>query len=138
MEYGNEDAVNRLLSVIEGNNSGISKEVNWEGGGSFIYAELIKINQYYIDKIHKANDNQLMNIFTEIEKNAIIVYNADLVKFKENIEIFNCLSSDIKRNILLSFLDKNQLYINYSEIDDIEYDISEEIIKFNKKFYNLK
>ena len=138
MDYGKIDAVNRLLDVIKGDNKGISQDVNWKGGGSFIYAELAKLNQFYIDKIQTASDKQLGEIFSEMEKNAVIVYNIDLAKFKENKEAFNALSVDVKRGILMSLLDLNQLYINFSEIDDSEFKLSDEIIKFNKTFYNLK
>ena len=31
----------RLKKVIEGEQSGISKERKWEGGGSFVYCELM-------------------------------------------------------------------------------------------------
>ena len=138
MDYGKVDAVNRLLDVIKGDNKGISQDVNWKGGGSFIYAELAKLNQFYIDKIQLADEKQLGEIFSEMEKKAFIVYNLDLVKFKENIEIFHTLSFLEKREVLLSLLDLNQLYVNFSEIDDNEYKLSDEIKKLNKTFYNLK
>src|SRR5699024_9125529 len=32
----------RLNNVIHGDQTGISKEVNWQGGGSFVYTELMK------------------------------------------------------------------------------------------------
>ena len=138
MDYGKTDAVNRLLDVIKGENKGISPDVNWKGGGSFIYAELAKLNQHYIDKIQSADELQLVSIFSELEKNAFVVYNADLEKFKENITVFNTLSVDVKRNVLMAFLDLNQLYINITEIEDSDYNLTDEIKKLNKAFYNLK
>jgi adenine-specific DNA-methyltransferase len=37
---------------------------------------------------------------------------------------------------LLECLDKNHLYVNYSEIDDEEYGVSKEDKKINKEFYS--
>ena len=44
MDYIKDVAVARLKKVIGGESGGISKEVGWEGGGSFIYMELKKSN----------------------------------------------------------------------------------------------
>jgi len=49
-------------------------------------------------------------------------------------EFENLLIGDYKR-FLLDCLDKNYLYINYSEIDDEEYGVSEEDKKLNREFY---
>ena len=42
LDYGENDAVKRIINVINGDTSGISNKYNWEGGGSFIYLELTK------------------------------------------------------------------------------------------------
>ena len=41
MDYGENDSVQRLISVIKGDETGISEKVNWKGGGSFVYCKLI-------------------------------------------------------------------------------------------------
>jgi hypothetical protein len=33
-------------------------------------------------------------------------------------------------------IDKNQLYVNYSEIEDVDYGVAKEIININNQFYN--
>lgn len=48
-DYAENIIVERLKKVIEGDKYGISKKVNWEGGGSFLYLELLKYNNTYID-----------------------------------------------------------------------------------------
>ena len=40
MDYINEVTIPRLQRVIEGDKSGISEDVDWKGGGSFVYVEL--------------------------------------------------------------------------------------------------
>lgn len=52
MDYINTVSVPRLQDVINGNQGGVSKDVEWEGGGSFVYAELASLNDEYI-KIFK-------------------------------------------------------------------------------------
>ena len=42
LDYGENDSVVRLQNVINGDQTGISKSVNWQGGGSFVYLELEK------------------------------------------------------------------------------------------------
>ena len=49
-----EKEVRRLADVIAGEQTGISKEVNWKGGGSFVYCELAKSNQVFVARIEKA------------------------------------------------------------------------------------
>lgn len=44
MDYINDITIPRLQKVIDGEQGGISKDVNWQGGGSFVYAELKGLN----------------------------------------------------------------------------------------------
>ncbi len=46
------------------------------------------------------------------------------------------LSIDDQKRFLLECLDKNHLYVNYSEIDDEEYGVGKEDKKLNSAFYN--
>ena len=41
-----------------------------------------------------------------------------------------------KKIVLINLVDNNKLYVNYSDIDDKEYNISEEEKQFNSSFYN--
>ena len=51
MDNINTISVVRLQKVIEGEQGGVSKEVEWQGGGSFIYAELMEKNRGYINSV---------------------------------------------------------------------------------------
>ena len=44
MDYIETITVPRLQKVIKGEQGGISKDVNWQGGGSFVYCELKELN----------------------------------------------------------------------------------------------
>ena len=68
MEYIKTVSVPRLQKVIEGEQGGISKEVNWQGGGSFVYAELYELNQKYVRQIQEAQSEKELEEVLEIVK----------------------------------------------------------------------
>ena len=129
----------RLTKVVKGESSGISKDVNWQGGGSFVYCELAKLNQNYVDKIESATtDAELIALLAEIIDTDFISCKVNPAEIKENAKSFDELSVDDKKRFLMELLDKNQLYVNYCDIDDENYHISEEDKAFTKSFYGDK
>lgn len=130
----------RLPKVISGDQTGISKDVNWQGGGSFIYAELMPKNQNFVKKIQEAQDNEtLFRIFDQMKQEADIDFRVDLDKFEQSIsEPGTLIVLDDCKRALLKILDKNQLYYNYADIDDadIRSKISDSDYQFNKNFYS--
>ena len=56
MDYIQTLAVERLKKVIGGETGGISERVGWQGGGSFVYCELAKQNQNFVEAIESATD----------------------------------------------------------------------------------
>ena len=137
MDYINTVSVPRLQKVIEGEQGGISKNVNWQGGGSFVYAELMEKNQGYLKDLQKSESIQeLTEVYERMKENADIDFRLDLEKFEEEINNFNLL--DERRRELIRILDKNQLYYNYANIDDenVRDLISDNDYKFNKSFYS--
>ncbi|MCX6076814.1 MAG: site-specific DNA-methyltransferase [Campylobacterales bacterium] len=67
MDYIEDIAVERMKKVIEGEQGGISNAVNWQGGGSFIYAELKQIDTFQDTEIGKLNANMYYLPVAEIE-----------------------------------------------------------------------
>ncbi len=129
----------RLNKVILGEQSGISKRNNWQGGGSFVYCELAKLNQNYVDKIESVTaDAELVALFAEIIETDFISCKVNPADIKENTKSFEELSIEDKKRFLMELLDKNQLYVNYCDIDDENYHISEEDKAFTKSFYGDK
>lgn len=64
MDYINTVSVERLKKVIEGEQTGISKAVNWKGGGSFVYCELKNDAQNTVEQIKQAESlDELLIIF---------------------------------------------------------------------------
>ena len=138
MDYINTVSVPRLQKVIDGEQGGISKDVNWQGGGSFVYAELFPKNMGYLqDIIHSKTIEELKSVYermlqgNDTNEPADISFRADLSKIDWS-ERF-----DSNKRLLVKLLDKNGLYYNYSEIDDstVRELISDEDYAFNKAFY---
>src|SRR5699024_10291837 len=110
---------------------GISKDVNWEGGGTFIYAELHDLNNEYVEDIQQVEDeNQIESLIKKIKETAYLNVKVQVEKLTDENEEFNSLSLQEKKDILIQSLDMNQLYLSYSEIDDSQYVIDEKTKQF--------
>lgn len=138
MDYIHDLPEARLKQVIKGEQTGISKDVNWKGGGDFLYMELAKWNEEWIEKIEKAKiGKELAKLWNEMKETAFLSYKVDPKTIDANAKDFADLSIADQKKFLIECLDKNQLYVNLSEIDDKEYGVSKEDIKLNKEFYKL-
>ncbi|MCZ3724446.1 DNA methyltransferase [Lactobacillus jensenii] len=140
MDYINTISVPRLQKVIEGEQGGISKnkDVKWQGGGSFIYAELMEKSQGYLKDIKEATDvDELMTVYNRMKANSDINFRVDLDKFEKEFQSGELTTLDDLKKELILIIDKNQLYYNYSNIDDetVRSLISDSDYKFNKSFY---
>lgn len=136
MDYINTVSVPRLQKVIEGEQGGISKDVNWQGGGSFVYAELMEKNTGFIKEIiNSQNVIELQVIFKRMMETADFDFRVNLAEIQKD-DLWQQSLDDQKR-ILIKVIDKNQLYYNYSEIDDenVRDLISGNDYAFNKSFY---
>ncbi|HEF9809603.1 TPA: site-specific DNA-methyltransferase [Campylobacter coli] len=135
MDYIETITKERLKKVIEGEQGGISKAINWQGGGNFVYAELMPLNAIYKEKIQNLNDEkELDNIYQELKTKAFLDYRVDINEILKDKEFEN-LDLESKKEILKLVLDSNMDYVLYGDIKDEDYALSKEIIKLNKIFY---
>ena len=118
MDYIETVSVKRLEKVIEGEQGGISKSVDWQGGGSFVEA---------------TTKEKLLEVFELAKKSSFLSYRIDPKKLKKSE--FEKLSLAEQKQILSEIIDNNNLYVNYSDIDDIDYGISAQDKKLNHAFY---
>lgn len=138
LDYIETVLVERLTKVIAGENGGVSKLANWKGGGEFVYIELKKFNQTFIEQIEEANGTiELLKIWNQMKKRSFFNYNVDLKKQEDNIEEFKKLTLKDQKTHLLELLDKNQLYVNLSSLKDKDYKVTPEEMKVTKDFYQL-
>jgi len=135
MDYINTVSVPRLQKVIDGEQGGISEDVDWQGGGSFVYAELMEKNRGYLTDVMDASDQEsLRDVFNLMLENADFDFRVDLEEVQDSL---HTLSLEDQKRVLVKILDKNQLYYNYSEIDDANVRdlISDNDYQFNQSFY---
>ena len=106
---------------------------------TFTYMELMKNNQSYIDTITECtSSSQLIEIKNELKNSNFIRYEVKDENLFDDKNQFDTLPMDEQKEILIKILDKNHLYVNYSEMDDTQFDISDEVKKFNREFYEVK
>ena len=141
LDYGKEDAVTRLKNVINGDENGISKDedINWQGGGNFIYCELAKWNEKAKEEIINCNSlEELKELFTSLCDKYYLDYNIRVNEFKNKIieeEEFKKLPLEEQKKMFLTMLDLNQLYVQRTEMEDKKYGISEKDQRLTRMFY---
>jgi hypothetical protein len=135
MDYIEDITVERIKKVIDGDQSGISKALDWKGGGSFVYCEILENASTLIEKIQAASEKTINEIKNEIYADERIIPYITREELKKADEEFASLELEEKKKALISLVDKNKLYVNYSDIDDESYAISESDKAFTKSFY---
>ena len=135
MEYVSTLVIPRLQKVIEGEQGGISKLVDWQGGGSFVYCELLEDAQSLISEIQEANHDQINLVKNKIYKDYKIVPYITKQELASVDSSFEELSLEDKKKMLISLVDKNKLYVNTSDMNDESIEVSESDKCFTKSFY---
>ena len=145
LDYKENAAWNRLNNVINSDSTGISKDVNWQGGGSFVYTELMELNYVFIHKIEQVQSTaDLLELFKLMKAEAHLNYQIALDKVLgaeyeidgvDHFVSFSELELLEQKKLLIEVLDKNQLYVNVSEMDDEHLAVSESDKAFTKSFY---
>jgi len=105
---------------------------------SFIYFELKKYNQTFIDEIEVAKDSKtLLQIWEQLKEKSFLNYNVDIKNQQEKIDDFKKLALDEQKSHLCQLLDKNQLYVNLPSLNDKEFTCSAEEKKLTNGFYKV-
>jgi len=137
LHYGENDSLVRLQNVIAGDPSGISSSVSWQGGGSFVYANIMNNSNKFRKRVEAAkNDTDYLQLLKEATSSSFLSYRVDPKKLNE--DEFKKLSPAEKRRLLLEIIDNNTLYVNYEDINDPIFKVSEKDKEFNKKLYEKK
>ncbi|MGX9364005.1 DNA methyltransferase [Mycoplasma sp. 527] len=138
MDYIENITVSRLNKVINGEQTGESILADWTGGGSFVYCELAQNTQKWVDLVKKATEYNIVDVKNQILNSNDIIPYLSKAEIESSLSTFDSLSLDEKKARLISIINKNKLYINYSQIDDESYGISEADKQFNKSFYEVE
>ena len=141
MDYINTVTVERLKKVIEGEQGGISKLENWQGGGSFVYMELAEKNEQAVRLISACkNGEELISIFDKLCSKYFLHYNVRIKEFREEVKTdrFQSLPLKEQKEMFCRMLDLNQLYINANDREDNNSGLSTNDIAITEDFYRLR
>jgi len=135
MDYIEDVTIERMKKVVNGEQGGVSKEVDWQGGGSFVYCELMENANVLIDEIQKASEYNIDKTKEKIySDDRIIPYVTKEEVLKLDKE-FDSMDIEDKKKALISLVDKNKLYVNYSDMEDETYNVKDEDKRFTRSFY---
>jgi len=135
LDYGENDSLVRLQNVIKGEKSGISKQVNWQGGGSFIKAELMLVEKSIFDVLENPTISKeeilviLEKILYSFHRNYQIENPQEVLNQTQKLEL-----NDLKQ-FIFEAIDLNRLFIPYHSLEDGDYQIDDYTKKMNKTFY---
>ena len=112
---------------------------NKSANDNLVYLELKTYNQTFIDQIEEAKDTKaLLAIWEEVKAKSFLNYNIDIKKQDEHIDEFKQLDLVQQKEHLLELLDKNQLYVNLSSLNDTDFECTEEEKQVTKDFHKIK
>ena len=128
MDYVESVTVPRVEKVIKKQNS-----------GDFIYCELMQYNQSYMEKIQATQSSaELVALWKDIAENSFLNWYVNAEFPEEAVNDFTSIGDlEAQKHLLAELLDKNQLYVNLSEIEDVDFEVSVEDKALNKTFYDL-
>lgn len=82
------------------------------------------------------SEEELESVLSSMKESAYLNFKVDLEKVSSKNAGYNNLSLKEKKEVLIQTLDMNQLYLSYSEMEDEQYDIPEDVKAFNHSFYD--
>ena len=95
--------------------------------------------EFIVEQIEEAKDSKaILKIWGQMEAKSFLNYNVDIQKQDEHIEEFKKLELAQQKEHLIELLDKNQLYVNLSSINDKDFEVSKDEKEVTNDFYQIK
>ena len=144
LELNKEDNGNRRFILVEQMDyvenvtvPRVEKAMKKENIGDFAYCELMQYNQAYMNKIQSAQSSEaLVALWQDIAENAFLNWYVNPEMPEDAINDFITIGDvEKQKHLLAELLDKNQLYVNLSEIEDADFEVSAEDKVLNRAFY---
>lgn len=125
MDYAKTITAKRVRKVIENIKQ-----------GDFVYMELAEWNEKWVSKIQKAEKREeIINLIKELKFSPFLSYRVNIEKFEDHLDEFLNLEINEQKQVLVEILDKNTLYVNFSEVEEAAFKISEQDKSINRQFY---
>ena len=144
LELNKQDNGNRKFILVEQMDyvenvtvKRVEKVIEKQGEGDFLYCELMEYNQIFMKRIQSApSSEELLKIWRDMSNESFLKWYVKPEMPAEAEDHFIAIN-DLKKQkqCLADLLDKNQLYVHLSEIEDEKFDVSEVDKVLNKKFY---
>ncbi|MDE3088501.1 MAG: site-specific DNA-methyltransferase [Chloroflexota bacterium] len=119
----------------------VRKVVENDKQGDFIYCELMKYNEAFMERIQAAQSSkELLKVWKEMAEGSFLNWYVNPQTPEDAIKDFEELGKrenglEKQKHLLMELLDKNQLYVNLSEIEDAQFQVSNEDKQSNQMFY---
>ncbi|MCS4536236.1 site-specific DNA-methyltransferase [Corynebacterium sp. HS2168-gen11] len=136
MDYVSSVTIPRLQQVIAGEQGGVSKAQKWEGGGSFVYVELAEQSEKLMRSLQYATTAyEVQKVLDRATEGGLLRPSVLPDQLEAASLEFVQLSLDDQKQAVAELIDKNRLYVNASDVEDINFGLSEADIAFTKSFY---
>ncbi len=151
LELNKEDGGNRQFILVEQLDSiktvilpriqKVIKEISYKDKENFVYFELKEYNQAFMDRIQASQSSEaLVALWRDIAANSFLNWYVNAEIPEEAIADFIAIGhgeNGLKKQkkLLAELLDKNQLYVNLSEMEDEDFGVSAEDKALNRAFY---
>jgi adenine-specific DNA-methyltransferase len=114
----------------------VKKVIEKDGQGSFVYAELHKANEFFMEQIQAATSaEELKAVWLAMQENAFLSYRVDQKAVNLDSKSFDALSEKQQRQFLVEALDKNMLYVPLTEMHDEQFAIDKASKELNAQFF---
>ena len=115
----------------------VEKVIRIENIGDFIYCELMPYNEVFMERIQSAQSSEkLLHIWRDMSKDSVLNWYVKPHKPEAAEEHFIAINDvEKQKQLLAELLDKNQLYVHLSEMEDETFKVNEADKALNKAFY---
>jgi adenine-specific DNA-methyltransferase len=138
MDYINTVTVPRLQKVIDGEQGGISEAVNWQGGGSFVYCELMEQNESIVSVLQAADTSEeVQAILNRVTGDGPIIPSVLPDDLRSHMDEFAQMPLEQQKKLVMELIDKNKLYVNLCDMDDEELVVNDADKAFTRCFYRM-
>ena len=145
LELNKQDNGNRKFILVEQMDyvenvtvKRVEKVIEKQGEGDFLYCELMEYNEIFMKRIQSAQSSEeLLDIWRGMSNESFLKWYVKPEMPTEAEDHFIAIDDvEEQKRCLVDLLDKNQLYVHLSEIEDEKFDVSEADKDLNKKFYD--
>ena len=113
----------------------VKSTINDTEKSTTVYFELMENGHELINEVENADENNIKDVKEKIYKDERIIPYITREELEKADKDFEELNLEEKKKALIKLVDKNKLYVNYSDMDDQTFNVTEEDKRFTKSFY---